>query len=575
MGARFASIDAMHMHGARRVVVVVVVVVLGIALGTSACSDGEQAMPNAHDAGHLDAAVGGDARVLDASEQPHDAGGPGDAATPSDAAVPMDSAVAPDAMVEKDASTRHDAGHDSGNPPVDEEDSGAPDAGPPAPEDTFSMRVVATGLESPWEITWGPDDRLWITERDGWRVIRMDPTTGSQSVAFSVPDVYSTSGQDGVLGMALHPSLGKSLGSDFVYLAYTYDADPGSDVDRRLKIIRLAYDLLLGTLGSPRTLIEGLPASTDHNSGRLVFGPDSFLYYTIGDQGHNQFDNMCLSNRAQHLPSQNAVDQEDWSTYQGKILRIGLDGSIPTDNPIVAGVRSHIYSYGHRNAQGLVFGPTGKLYASEQGPKTDDELNLILAGKNYGWPHIAGDRDDRAYVYGNWSASSPESCESLAYSDYWIPDSVPKQLETAWSNPDYIAPLRTFYSVDDSYDFMDPACPGNFYICWPTIAPASLDLYIPGEVGLKTWGTTLLLPSLKRGSVLRVPLSPNGEATQGEAKELFRTTNRYRDLAIAPNKRTFYIVTDSYGTTSGPTSGSTQVLEHRGAVLEFTYVRLP
>jgi hypothetical protein len=135
--------------------------------------------------------------------------------------------------------------------------------------------------------------------------------------------------------------------------------------------------------------------------------------------------------------------------------------------------------------------------------------------------------------------------------------------------------LQTFYTVDNDYNFVNPACPTDDFICWPTIAPASLDIYVAGNDGLKTWGTALLLPSLKLGSVVRVTLSANGETVQGETKELFKTVNRYRDLAIAPDRRTFYIVTDSDGATSGPTQGSTQTLTHRGAVLEFKHLSAP
>ena len=100
------------------------------------------------------------------------------------------------------------------------------------------------------------------------------------------------------------------------------------------------------------------------------------------------------------------MQAQDWSSYWGKILRIDLDGGIPSDNPAINGVRSHIYSYGHRNQLGLAFAPGGLLYESEHGPSSDDEVNLILPGRNYGWPHVAGHRDDKAYTYANWSASS-------------------------------------------------------------------------------------------------------------------------------------------------------------------------
>jgi PQQ-dependent dehydrogenase (s-GDH family) len=549
-----------------------------LAWTSMGCPDPDSKVDGSPDAAHmLNDAAPPDA----ATHSKSDASKP-DAATPSDAGTPHDPPN--DASMPQDAAAPHDAGDIDATPsdpdPNDaavvdsgsvDEDSGAEhDAGPPPDEDHFTLRVVTLGLEAPWEIAWGPDDRLWITERVGKRVIRVDPADGATTVALTVTDAYQSAGQDGVLGMALDPRLGHASGGDYVYLAYTYDADSGSSVDRRAQIVRYTYDANSGTLGTPVPLISGLPASNDHNSGRLVYGPDGRLYYTIGDQGKNQFDNMCQTIRAQDLPTQPEIDQQDWSAYQGKTLRLELNGSIPLDNPMIAGVRSHIYSYGHRNSQGIAFGPDGKLYADEQGPKTDDEVNLILPGKNYGWPQVAGYQDDKAYVYGNWSASSPEPCANLIYSDYGWPFSVPEERESDWSNADFVAPLMTFYTVDDSYNFMDPACAGNEFICWPTIAPSSLDVYVASTDGLQTWGTSLLLTSLKQGSVIRVHLTANGQATVGAPTELFKTTNRYRDLAIAPDKRTFYVITDSDGSTSGPTSGSTQMLDHPGAILEFS-----
>ena len=133
--------------------------------------------------------------------------------------------------------------------------------------------------------------------------------------------------------MALHPELLKGSGQDYVYLAFVYDADAGPAITRRAKIRRYTYDPRSQTLGSPLDLLTDLPASDDHNSGRLVFGPDSKLYYSIGDQGSNQRGNKCNRNRAQDLPSAAEVLANDVSKYQGKILRLNLDGSIPLDNP--------------------------------------------------------------------------------------------------------------------------------------------------------------------------------------------------------------------------------------------------
>src|SRR6188768_1257687 len=271
----------------------------------------------------------------------------------------------------------------------------------------FDMRVVTLGLFAPYEITWGPDNWLWLTERVGRRILRINPETEDRAPVVTIEDAFQTDGQDGVMGLALHPELLQGTGKDYVYVAYTYDGDPGPALERRVKLRRYTYNPASGGVGSPVDLITGLPGSFQHNSGRVVFGPDSHLYYTIGDQGNDQFDRKCLPIRAQEVPTQAEVDSGDYAKYVGKVLRLNLDGSIPDDNPVIDGTRSHIYSYGHRNPQGLVFSAQGKLYSDEHGPKSDDELNWVRPGKNYGWPNVAGYRDGRAYEYANWSASSP------------------------------------------------------------------------------------------------------------------------------------------------------------------------
>jgi PQQ-dependent dehydrogenase (s-GDH family) len=243
----------------------------------------------------------------------------------------------------------------------------------------FSGRVLATGLEFPWEVTWGPDDQLWVTERAGKRVTRIDPETGAKQVALAIDEALVGGQHEGLLGMALHPELLQGSGNDFVYVAYTYDADPApgeAQVARRAKLVRLTYDPSAETLGQPIELIAGMPAGTDHNAGRIKFGPDGMLYYATGDQGGNWLGNYCHPIRAQVLPTADEISAKNWSSYTGKILRISPDGGIPSDNPAIDGVRSHIFSYGHRNPQGLVFGPDGALYSAEHGEKTDDEINL-------------------------------------------------------------------------------------------------------------------------------------------------------------------------------------------------------
>jgi PQQ-dependent dehydrogenase (s-GDH family) len=393
----------------------------------------------------------------------------------------------------------------------------------------FTTRVVVAGLDNPYEIIYGPDGRLWVTEKSGRRVLRVDPATGAVAVAGTITAAVSTPrAQDGLLGMALRlPD---------VYLAYSTATG--------FTIARYAYDAATGRLGAHRDLVTGLPTSVDHDAGRLVIGPDDKLYYTIGDQGNGQFDRACRAIRAQ-----------DTSVYEGKVLRINLDGSVPSDNPF----HNLVFSYGHRNPQGLVFAGT-TLYSSEQGPKSDDEINLIRSGRNYGWPRVAGFKDDQAYAYAQWSVSP----ECRQFNDYAIPASVPVSPESSFTDPAFTAPVRTFYTVAADHRFRDPACAPDYNVCWPTVAPSNLDYY--GSSAITGWHDSLLMATLKDGAVYRIPLSSPASA----AAEL-RTVNRYRDTAISPDGRSIFVATDTSGSTRDRDGRPTAQLANPGAILEFRY----
>ncbi|MGH3921662.1 MAG: glucose/sorbosone family PQQ-dependent dehydrogenase, partial [Pseudonocardiaceae bacterium] len=378
------------------------------------------------------------------------------------------------------------------------------------PSEPFRFRVLATGLADPWEIAWGSDGFLWVTERFAKTVTRVNPADGSKTTVLTIADAYASQSQDGLLGMAFQPNFGKGSGNNDVYLAYTYDISTGGAVDRRAKIVRYTYDPAAQALNNPADLIAGLPASMDHNSGRLLLGPDQKLYYSIGDQGNNQFERFCNPIQAQGLPSANDVEVQNWATYVGKILRLNPDGGIPSDNPVINGVRSHIYSYGHRNPQGLVFGSESRLFSAEHGPKADDEINLIQAGRSYGWPFVSGFKDDQAYVYANWSASTTPPCPTLRYDSYASPPSVPQLRETAWNSPDYVEPLKTLYTVPNGHNFQDPACGGQSYICWPSIAPSSIDFVAPNKGGFEPWRNSLLVTSLTNGALYGLRLTEDG-----------------------------------------------------------------
>ncbi len=436
-----------------------------------------------------------------------------------------------------------------------------------AQEGRFITSLVGyeNSLNTPWEVIYGPDSMLWITERAARRVVRIHPNTAERDELVSISEAYQASTQDGLLGMALHPDLGKGLGSDFVYLAYTYQSE-----GRKVKLVRYTYTIsdTDGSLSDPLDILIGLPGSNDHNSGRLLFGPDNTLYYAIGDQGKNQYENVCKTIMAQALPTQVEMNSLDWSSYQGKILRINLDGSIPEDNPVMDGVKSHIYTYGHRNAQGLAFSENGLLFSAEHGPKTDDELNLLIPGKNYGWPFVAGYQDDKSYTYCQWATSA--NCGS--FNDYGCPSDAQTSRESDWSHPDFTPPVYTFYTVENGYEFNDEKCGGSF-ICWPTIAPSSMDYY-DMEGAIPGWGKALLLVGLKRGRIYYVPIDEAGQVT-GDPVEYWYGQNRYRDIAIHPNGRTFYIITDNSGQTSGPSNGNTTTLENPGSILKVEYDDTP
>jgi PQQ-dependent dehydrogenase (s-GDH family) len=430
-----------------------------------------------------------------------------------------------------------------------------------AAQQSFSMRVVASGLDAPWEVAWGPDLQLWVTEREGRRVVQINPVDGSRRTLAALPEVHQSVSQDGLLGLALHPDLLRGTGNDHVYVAYTYDDAPGPALARRMGIRRYQYNQNARALTNPTDVLTGLPAHDDHVAGRLAIGPDRKLYLTIGDQGSNFGGNRCNANRAQELPRPADVLARNWSAYQGKILRIELDGSIPSDNPEIGGVRSHVFSYGHRNPLGLAFGPTGRLYESEHGPSSDDEVNLIEGGGNYGWPNVAGFRDDKAYLYGNWSAASPGPCSVVAYNPNRIPASVPTQTETSWTHPQFREPLRTFFTVETGFDV------GS--IGSATIAPGGLDVYAASDA-IPGWANSLLVLSLIRGTVYRLALTADGRTAENAPLEIFRTANRYRDIALGADGRTFYIITDVTGPYRNA-AGAPQPLANPGSVLEFQY----
>ena len=234
--------------------------------------------------------------------------------------------------------------------------------------------VIASGLAAPWSILRIPQGGTLISERDT-TVIRELLDDGSLRKAGSVA-AARPAGEGGLLGLAFLAAPAAPGGTGWVY-AYFTAAD-----DNRIVRMPLGGPAGRRTLGAPETVIDGIPKAGNHNGGRIAFGPDGLLYATAGDAG-------------------NGANAQDLGSLGGKILRMTPTGRVPAGNPF----GTYVYSYGHRNPQGIAWDSAGRLWASEFGQNTWDELNQITPGANYGWPIVEGQdgREDFADPVLQWS----------------------------------------------------------------------------------------------------------------------------------------------------------------------------
>jgi glucose/arabinose dehydrogenase len=234
-------------------------------------------------------------------------------------------------------------------------------AAPGPPPNLAVAGTVAQDLNVPWGLAFLPDRSALVAERDTGLIKRVT-AEGRVSRVGAVPGVRSE-GEGGLLGIAVAPTFARDR---WLYVYFTADSDN--------RLVRMRYDG--SDLGRPEVLVDGIPSASIHNGGRLVFGPDGMLYAGTGESGERAL-------------------AQDRSSLGGKILRIAPDGSIPRDNPFPG---SPVWTYGHRNVQGLAFDRHGRLWASEFGQNTWDELNLIEKGRNYGWPEVEGRGGDARFV---------------------------------------------------------------------------------------------------------------------------------------------------------------------------------
>ena len=285
--------------------------------------------------------------------------------------------------------------------------SGAADNGP-----TDSIRVVKQNLDHVWEMEWGPDNKMWFTERSG-RISKMDPQNGSIVFTTTISEVVSN-GEGGLLGMSLHPDFSNN---GHLYVVYNYSSASGY----REKVVRFTFSN--NALVNPTIIIENIPASGIHNGSRIRLVNDGTgvkLYFTTGD--------AASSSNAQDLNSRS-----------GKVLRLNPDGTFPGDNPIAG---NPVWSYGHRNAQGLIYA-NNKWYSSEHGPTIEDEVNIIERGRNYGWPNVNGpcDAGEQSFCSNNnvkepiWSSGT--TTIAVCGIEYYNSDRIPQ-----WKNSILMTTLK-------------------------------------------------------------------------------------------------------------------------------------
>ena len=311
------------------------------------------------------------------------------------------------------------------------------------------MSTLATNLEVPWSFAFLPDGDALVTERDSGRLLRVSPSGEVREIQ-TLPE--GGSGEGGLLGVAVSPAYEED---HYVYAYYT------TERDNRVVRFRLGEE--------PEPILTGIPVNTFHDGGRIKFGPDGVLYVSTGDAG-------------------DSANSQDRNSLGGKILRIEPDGSVPPDNPFPG---NPVYSYGHRNVEGLTWDADGQLYASEFGQNTWDEVNRIEAGGNYGWPEVEGKGgEDEGYV--------------------------------------------------------DPIT------VWPTSEASPSGAEIMVDAAIPQWEGDLFVTALRGERLWHLELNDSGEVT-GRQKLLDGEVGRVRDVAQAPDG-SLWVSTSNHDTYGSPVS---------------------
>lgn len=255
-------------------------------------------------------------------------------------------------------------------------------------------KTIATNLEAPWAIN-KLGDTFYITERTG-HIVKVEQGEMTRQ-AVKLEKTLSTASEAGLLGFVLAPDF---VQSNEAYAYYTYET--ASEQFNRIVVLQQEND----SWREKRLLLDQIPSGKYHHGGRVKIGPDQKLYVTAGDASNPQ-------------------TAQDLTTLSGKILRMNLDGSIPDDNPFP---HLYVYSYGHRNPQGITWSTDGTMYASEHGQSAHDEINKIEAGQNYGWPIIEGEEEQEGFISPLFTSGSEST---------WAPSGI-----AFYDNKLYVAALR-------------------------------------------------------------------------------------------------------------------------------------
>jgi glucose/arabinose dehydrogenase len=256
------------------------------------------------------------------------------------------------------------------------------------------VSTLATNLEVPWSFAFLPGGNALVTERDSGRLLRVNPS-GEARVIQTLPE--GGSGEGGLLGVAVSPNYEED---HYVYAYYT------TERDNRVVRFRIGEE--------PEPVLTGIPVNSYHDGGRIKFGPDGMLYISTGDAGDTE-------------------NSQNRGSLGGKILRLEPDGTIPKDNPFAG---NPVYSYGHRNVEGLAWDAEGQIYASEFGQNTWDEVNRIEAGENYGWPEVEG-KGGQDRGYGDPITVWPTSEASPSGAEIMVDGEIPQ-----WEGDLFVAALR-------------------------------------------------------------------------------------------------------------------------------------